>query len=135
MNVSDVLTSALGMLGVLREGESVSAEQGADGLKVFNDMLASWRESGIDLQIPNMPDTTTTFQLNDGDALTLKHQMAIHLSSYYPGRPLNPAIIAIGQQGYDRWLRNSINEELTGKKLRTISNGTPGYRSNILIGI
>lgn len=134
MNVSDVLTSALGMLGVLREGESVSAEQGSDGLKVFNDMLASWRESGIDLPIPNMPDTTTTFQLNDGDALTLKNQMAIHLSPYYPGRPLNPAIIAIGQKGYDRWLRNSMNDELEAKQLRTISKGLYGYRFNITTG-
>ena len=135
MNVSDVLTSSLGMLGVLREGESVSAEQGADGLKVFNDYVASLRESGIDLPLPQMPDTTTTFQLNEGDALTLKCLMAIQLQPFYPGRQPNPVTVKMASDGYDRWLRNAINAGLQPKQMNTISKGIFSRRVNILTGV
>lgn len=136
MNVSDVLTSALGLLGVLREGESVSAEQGADGLIVFNDLVASLREQDIDLPIPPMAGTTTALTINEGDAQTLKALMAVNLSPNYPGRQLNPVVIANASAGYQRWQRDAINRSLQPKQMNTISKGTDFYRrTNIITGI
>lgn len=135
MNVSDVITNALGMLGVLREGEAPSAEQGNDGLTVFNDLVASMREHGIDLPIPSQSSTTTTLQVNEGDRLTLKAMMAVYLSPYYPGRQLNPMVSALAKAGWDRWLRNAVISENQPIQMRSISKGTSNTRTSNSINI
>lgn len=136
MTLADLLQDSLGLLGVLREGETPSAEQGAQGLTLFNNLVASWRESGIDLPIEPQSLTTSALTINEGDKLTLTNLLAVHLQPYYPGRALSPVVVSVATSGYDRWLRNAVTSDIQPRKMNTISKGTGIIRSqNILTGV
>lgn len=44
-----IIADALRLLGVLTETQTLSAEQGADGLVTLNDLLEEWSEHGIEV--------------------------------------------------------------------------------------
>ena len=47
---SQLITEALALIGVLQETETLSAEQGAHGLRKLNALMADWEQDGVDLQ-------------------------------------------------------------------------------------
>jgi hypothetical protein len=51
----EIITAALRLLGVIAETETPSAEQGATGLAVLNDMLEDW--SGREIEVGQWPQT------------------------------------------------------------------------------
>lgn len=47
-----VITAALAELGLVPEGEAATGQQGLDGLRALNQMLAAWEVLDMDLQFP-----------------------------------------------------------------------------------
>ena len=129
---NDVIKDALSILGVLSEVDSVSAEQGQNGLSVMNDMLNEWAADGIDVGF--YPQT----EINDdspvySDALqAVKYNLALALSNYYQKEPSLPAIM-LADRGYKRLLRDAMNARLQEADLTGYMPGV-NYSSNILDG-
>ena len=91
---SDVIRDALGLIGVLNEIQDPSAEQGAHGLRVLNDMVNDWEANGISLQWFDQTDTTAECPLSGSVLGAVKRNLALELAPYY-GRKVDAAAFQI----------------------------------------
>src|SRR3990167_3044289 len=108
---SDVIKEALSIIGVLDEIQSLSAEQGANGLSVMNDLLAEWDEDGIDTGFYKQTDINADSPVYADALQAVKYNLAIALSNYYGVDPRLP-VVALADRGYKRLLRDSINAKM-----------------------
>ncbi len=106
---SDYFTSALGKIGILAEGEAPSAEQGADMLVIFNDMLDYLRGEGIDLS-PPQTETTDTPDIPEGYKEIVKCMLAVRAADHFQVSAPS-ATIYLATQGQNRMLRESVYAE------------------------
>ena len=83
MTVSDYFRDALGLIGVLAEGETPSAEQGVLMLRVYNDMMHSLADQGIELGFNVETSTTGTLVLPEGHRQTIKYLLAVQSANYF----------------------------------------------------
>lgn len=79
--VNDIVTRAYRKIGVVAHDEAMTADQGADGLSAFNDMLSAWALDGITLD-PAFTDAvlTDTFPLADKYREGVTYLLASRLS-------------------------------------------------------
>lgn len=129
-----VIKSALGLLGVLTETETPTAEQSAHALEVLNDFLEDWTARGID--IGQWPQTDLTVEVPvPGDTVAVaKHTLAIHLSPYY-GREPSAVTVMFASAGFDRLLRNAIVAQLEPADMSHLHRGAGnGDVESILTG-
>lgn len=129
-----LIKDALSILGVLDEIQSVSAEQGAIGLSVMNDMLLEWDADQIDVGYYPQTDINAESPVYPDAQSAVKHNLAIYLASYYGLEPKLP-VVMIADRGYKRLLRDSINAKLEEADLTGVPMGE-GFRvrTNILEG-
>jgi hypothetical protein len=108
----EVITDALGLLGVLAETETASAEQGAHGLRVLNDMLSEWESSGLELDY--FPQTDLSEEFPSEDLALVKYNLAVELAPYYQAT-VSEAVAVRARQYYARrvrdWVRDSMVEQ------------------------
>jgi hypothetical protein len=104
---SDYFTDALGLIGVLAEGESPSAEQGAKMLKVLNDMMDAFAADGIDLAFNPQSSTTATLDIPEGHKQAVKYLLAVHAAPHFEV-PIPDFVATIARSGYDRLLRIAV---------------------------
>ena len=105
--VADYLKDALRLTGIIGENDPVSPEQGADGIRVFNDMIGALRGDGIELGIAPQSSTTATLLVPEEDRLGFKYLLAVYLCQNY-GRDPSPLVSQIADNNYKRMLRRAV---------------------------
>lgn len=133
MTVSDYIQASLGLIGILAEGETPSAEQGAQAMPVLNDMMGALADVGIDLGFNPQTSTTDTLLIPEGARETVKCLFAIRLRPYYPSSVLPAEVVKFAGDGYDRLLRKAVQAD------RVVARVTPlgekqTLRANIFSG-
>lgn len=84
--VQDLVRGALLLINVLDPAEAIPAEEAADGLIVFNDMVASWTAQGIHTGVGECDlDDLTPFE--EYHTKGLKNLLAIELATQHATEP------------------------------------------------
>lgn len=122
---SSIVSEALSIIGVLDEIQSLSAEQGVNGLSVMNDMLLQWDADEIDVGYYPQTDINAESPVYSDALAAVKYNLAIYLSSYYGLQP-NSAVAMIADRGYKRLLRDAIVAKMKEADLSHL----PGVRSS-----
>ena len=109
MSISNslLITDALGLIGVLRETETMTAEQGAHGLRVLNHLMADWEQDGIDLQYYEQNSLTNTTPIPDHAIVAVKYFLAFALAPFY-SRDVRPEMLALAEKYYARLRRDAM---------------------------
>ena len=131
---SNIVSEALSILGVLAETDSLSAEQAENGLSVMNDMLLEWDADEIDVGFYPQTDINAESPIYTDALSAVKHNLAIHLASYYGLEPKHP-VVMIADRGYKRILRDAIVAKMKEADLTNVPLGSAwGRRYNITEG-
>jgi hypothetical protein len=96
--VQEIVRGALILIGVQDIGEAVSAEDGADGLIAFNDMVASWDANGVHTGAAASALTSDS-PLEERHTKGLKNLLAVELASAY-GRAIPQKVAHDAQEGW-----------------------------------
>jgi hypothetical protein len=107
MTYGDFIRDALGMLGILGETETASAEQAAHGLRVLNNLVFDWQAEGVDIPWASYSSPTATMTLHERDQQAVMANLALRLAPSY-GVALSPALVDMAQNGWTRVLRDSL---------------------------
>lgn len=118
----EIVTDALRNIGVISETETPSAEQGADGVRKLNELMASLAEDGIDLGWPQIADTSVSVSIPLGEVRTIKALLAINMAPIY-GAVVTEPVAAVAGAGYTRMLRNAMLLAQRPASLWTVSHG------------
>lgn len=131
---SSIISEALSILGVLDEIQSLSAEQGVNGLSVMNDMLLEWDANEIDTGYYPQTDINAESPVYSDALSAVKHNLAIYLASYYGLEPKLP-VAMIADRGYKRLLRDAIVAKMKEADMTGMPLGSAwSRRYNILEG-
>lgn len=103
---SDIVKDALGLIGVLRIAQPADPNQGAQALRVMNDMFFEWEAIGISLGYSSQSSTTADFPLDASLLQVIKSNLAVRLCPYYEKAP-TPVLVAMASAGYDRISRDA----------------------------
>jgi hypothetical protein len=107
MTYADFIRDALGMLGILGETETASAEQADHGLRVLNNLVFDWQGDGVDIPWAAATSATATMTLHERDQQAVLANLALRLAPSY-GVALSPALVDTAQSGWNRVLRDSL---------------------------
>ena len=118
---NDIIRDALGLIGVLSEVESLSAEQASHGLRTLNDMLYAWEVDGLAAEYYPQTDVNDEFPVDD--VACVKYNLAIELAPYYERQP-SMAVLAKATQYYQQKLRNHVRDTMSEQDVTHISLGT-----------
>lgn len=131
--VSQYIQASLRLAQILGENDLVSAEQGASGLTVFNDMIGYFRGKGIEIGLTPQSSTTATLYVPEEDRLELKYVFAMLLCMDY-GREPPPHVPALAGPAMEKFLRRAvISDRLTNNASMPLGPGGGSY--NILTGV
>lgn len=119
----EIVTDALRNIGVIAETETPSAEQGSDGVRKLNELMASLAEDGVDVGFAPISDTSDTVVIPLGDVRTIKALLAINMAPIY-GAEIPEVVASIATSGYSRMLRNALLLAQHPVDLCTVSSGT-----------
>jgi hypothetical protein len=102
-----LINDALSLIGVLPEGQDASAEQGTDGLRALNDMLAEWSLNGTDIGYFPQTETTEDFPCDYRLTEVVKYNLAVRLCAFY-SRPVPPDVAFIAGNTKSALIRRLI---------------------------
>ena len=127
---ADYFKFALQKIGILAEGESVSAEQGADMLVVLNDMMDGLLGEGIDVGFAPQTSTTDEPDFQEGYKETIKCMLAIKAAAHFEVSldAISPETIATAERGHNRMLREAIYKEAIPRDFDHLPFGRNGSR-------
>lgn len=128
---SDFFKDALGLIGILAEGETPSAEQGATMLTVLNDMMEDLAADGIDLAFNPQSSTTDTLSIPEGHKQTVKYLLAVAAAPHFEV-DIPPVVGSIASNGYNRLLRIAVQSNAQPRDFDHLPLSR--RRSNILNG-
>lgn len=132
----EFVTDALRGIGVLSEIDSPSAEQGQDGVRKFNELMASLAEDGIDLGWAPIANTASTVVIPLGHVATIKALLGKACAPLY-GAEVPGAVAQTADQGYRRLLNQAISMQIERAQSETLPIGQNYYgngRFSILRG-
>lgn len=132
MTNAEYFAFALAKIGVLAEGEPVSAEQGADMLDILNDLLDDLRGQSIELGIEPQSSTTATLVVPEGYKQTIKYLLAVHAAPHFQV-PIPIEVAGIADAGFKRMLRDSVYANAQTRDFDHLPYKN-GRRFNILTG-
>lgn len=109
MSISNslLITDALGLIGVLRETETMTAEQGAHGLRVLNHLMADWEQDGLGLQYYEQSSLTSDTPIPNHAIVPVKYFLAFALAPFY-SRPVSKEMLALADKYYARLRRDAM---------------------------
>lgn len=120
---SDFIKDALRLISVIGEGDTPSAEQGADGLIVINAVVSGLAGDGINLGIAPQSSTTADLDIPYEYVGGFKAILAVYLQPYYPAKQVPPSVSAQADACYVRMLRDSINISSTPSRMNHLPRG------------
>lgn len=132
-----VIGDALRLLGVIAEGQSVSAEQGLNSLRALNQMMAAWEEDGVSIGYFAQSATTDSIPVPDWAEKGVTSKLAQRLQADYPASQLDPWVRDSSENGIGLIERKCMVEALTPSRMDTVlpsGEGWIGQRSRILTG-
>lgn len=103
----EIIRDALGLLGVLAETESVSAEQASHGLRVLNDLMDEWEADNIEIGYWAQTEPNSEFPAMARTALAVKYALAVALAPHY-GRAVPADVGVLSQRYYARLMRDAV---------------------------
>lgn len=118
-----LIRDALGLLGVLTETQNASAEQATHGLRVLNELLAEWEQSGIDLQWFEQDTLAEECPLPPNSVSAVKYNLAIALAPYYT-REIPSTIGVRAEQYYQTVLRDAVRARLVPADVSSLPMGS-----------
>lgn len=112
------ITGAARLIGVVRKGEALDADEASDGLSALNDMLASWSNNGL-LCVARVWEyftvtASTSYTIGSGQSLNTVRPIDI-----------KAAFFRIGTIDYD--LEIISDEEYERISLKTLTTNFPRY--------
>ena len=107
MTNAELINAALGLIGVLPEGQDASAEQGADCLRAMNDMLAEWSLNGTDIGYYPQTETTEDWPCDYRLAEVVKYNLAVRLCALY-GKQIPPDVAILASNAKVALIRRII---------------------------
>lgn len=119
---ADVIKGALGLIGVIAETETASAEQADHALAILNDFMEDWLASGVDVGQWPQTDVDDEFPGPSGVVATVKAHLAIHLAPYYQAQ-VSPVVVAMASSGYARLLRESVVAQMVEQDMTHLPMG------------
>lgn len=108
---SQIISDALGLLGVLQETEVMSAEQGAHGLRTLNELMADWEQDGVSLEYFEQSALSDDCPIPSHANLAVKYYLAVALAPFY-ARQVPPEFSVLADKYYSRLVRDSVRENL-----------------------
>lgn len=128
MTNSELLRDALGLIGVLSEVETPTAEQGAHGLRVLNEMMEEWEEAGVRLEYTPQTSTAVDFPGPPYSHGAVKANFAIRLAAYYGGgASVSESLVVQASEGYQRLLRRALTKGMREADLSHLPGGRGRY--------
>lgn len=118
----EIIGDALGLIGVLSEGETASAEQGEHGLRILNDLLAEWAANGIDVGYFPQVSTTEDFPGSYTVRAAVKHGLAVALAPHYRVQ-IDPVLGALAGSYYSRLLREAVKANMVESNMDHLPSG------------
>ena len=106
-----IIRDSLGLLGVLRETETPSAEQGEHGLRIMNELLEQWQAEGVRIGQWPQQDINATSPLPSNALAAVKANLALALSPYY-GVMLGATEMVRAERLYRVLVRNAVVADL-----------------------
>lgn len=117
-----VIDSALGELGIVGEGETATAEQGADALRMMNQMLADWSVSDMDLQVPPQDTLSAVCPIPRWAETAVISNLAANCASLFR-TPISPILVARVEGSYQTLGTTLINAKLKGADMSHLPQG------------
>jgi hypothetical protein len=128
-----VVTDALRNIGVLGVTDTPDAEQGADGVRKLNELMASLAADGVDLGYAQSSSTADTIVLPLEHVSTVKALLSLRMAPIY-GAEIPLAVASSADAGYQRMLTQAINLSMQAIK-PAMARGAAAYCGyNILTG-
>lgn len=121
-----IIADALRLLGVLTETQTLSAEQGADGLVTLNDMLEEWSEHGIEVGYFVQTSPADDFPCGPTLHAPVKFNLAVHLAPQY-GIAVRPDIGARAETYYRRLLTQAVYDRMPEQDMTHLPGGARSY--------
>jgi len=98
------------MLGVT-DDFTLTAEYGALGLRVMNDMLTEWAQNSVDVGYFEQDTLTDDTPVEAEHRLAVKSNLAVNLAPYFSREP-SPALLSIASRAYRNLLRCAQDAKL-----------------------
>jgi hypothetical protein len=123
-----IINDALSLIGVLPEGQDATAEQGSDGLRAMNDMLAEWALNGTDIGYFPQTETGEDFPCDYRLSEVVKYNLAVRLCGFY-NRPIPQDVGFIAGNGKSALVRRLIvsGQQPADPILPAAEGGGQGY--------
>jgi hypothetical protein len=106
----DIIRNALDTLGVTGEGQPMSPEQGAHGLRMLNALMSSWEADGLIQHVP-AASLAEEFAFSPDYDLGTAMSLAILLAPHY-GKAVPAEVGMISASEYRRMLREAVKLQL-----------------------
>jgi hypothetical protein len=130
----DLIADALRELGVITEIQTPSAEQGEHALRKLNQMMAEWKESGIDLQYFPQTLTSDPCPIPAYAESGVTCMLATRLASNY-GAQVSIELAASATMGHDTIVRTAVTRALPeGRMVNRPCGEGDRYPGRILTG-
>lgn len=132
---AQIIGDALLLIGVIAEGQTLSAEQGATGLRALNQMLERWTEDGIELGYFAQDDSTDTCPIPAWAEQGVTSKLAQRLHANYPASQVPPWVMNDAENGYGTLARKCMVESLKPSRMDAVlplGEGWRGGRSRII---
>lgn len=134
MLILEVVTDALRNIGVLGVTDTPDAEQGADGVRKLNELMASMAEDGIDLGYAQSSSTADAIVLPLGHVSTIKALLSLRMAPIY-GADIPLAVADSASAGYSRLLGQAVSLQIEAARSNTLPRGqNQSYAPRILTG-
>jgi hypothetical protein len=106
MKYLDLITDAYRLRNVIDENETPSAEQGRSGLRLLNQMCATWKARGIDINYFSTNKTSDTLTIPEWAEQGVTAQLAIRVSA---GGAITPELQLMADEGMTAILSKTID--------------------------
>lgn len=133
MTVADFITDVLRQLAIISEIETPSAEQGQDAVTKLNDLMASLEVDGVSFGYNPKATSAEDIVLPDGHKSAVKAMLGAALAEGY-GIPVPPLMAAMANAGYQRLLRQSLQQSMRKAYTDAPSGQMNQCSQNILTG-
>ena len=126
-----IIGDALLLLGVIAEGQPVSAEQGPTALRALNQMLERWTEDGIELGYFAQSVATDDCPIPAWAEQGVTSKLAQRLMANYPASQPPSWVLNDSENGYSTLARKCMVEKLKASDMSHMPMGSSA-RSRIL---
>ena len=95
----DLIYSAAKLAGILAQSQTIEGGVNADALTILNQMIARWRNSGVNLGLPAALAADTIF-VDTADDEAIKINLALRLMVEFK-RPIPAGVSVAGSDAFD----------------------------------